>query len=211
MLRSPLTAENNYRYGALSHAKGTVIWFNGLPGSGKSTIAKMVLQELLSQKFNFEYVSMDAIRSKIFPNPQYTDAERDAAYRALVLIGSFLSKNGVNVILDGTGHKIVWRELARQEIGASFLEVYVKCPVEVCMQREASRENQPAIRANLYRDALKRLATGKRLEGLGKVPGVDEPFEESENPEITVDSFANDAKECAVVILGDLGKRFLLR
>lgn len=130
---------------------------------------------------------MDEIRGKIFPNPEYSDQERDTAYRAFVLIGSLLSKSGVTTILDGTGHKRLWRELARNEC-PRFVEVFVKCPIEICMERENNRKDQTNVRKRLYADALERLKTGQKIEGLGKVPGVDEPFEESLDPELVIDS-----------------------
>jgi len=131
---------------------------------------------------------MDSIRKKIFPEPTYSDQERDAAYRSFVLIGSLLSTSGVSVLLDGVGHRKVWRDLARQEC-PKFIEVYVKCPIEICIQRETNRTGaSDGVRRKLYLDALERLRSGKKIEGLGKVPGVDEPFEESESPEIVIDS-----------------------
>ncbi len=130
---------------------------------------------------------MDEIRSKIFPHPVYSDEERDTAYRAFVVIGSLLSRSGVTTILDGTGHKRLWRELARKEC-PKFVEIYVKCPIEICIERENNRKNQTNVRKKLYSDALERLRTGERIKGLGKVPGVDEPFEESLAAEIVIDS-----------------------
>jgi adenylylsulfate kinase-like enzyme len=175
---------------------GKVIWFCGLPGSGKSTISRLVLKFLEGKRINIAYISMDEIRSKIFPNPSYSDEERNAAYRAFVLIGSFLSKNGCNVILDATGHKRKWREFAREEC-PNFVEVYIKCPIEICIERETKRESQNLVRKKLYLDALERLKTGKTVMGLGKVPGVDEPFEESQNAEIVIDSSREDAETLA--------------
>ncbi len=117
---------------------------------------------------------MDSIRKKIFPNPSYSDEERDAAYRSFVLLGSELAKNGVAVLLDGVGHRLVWRNLARQEC-SKFVEVYIKCPIEICILRESSRPQEAGgVRQKLYLDALERLKTGKKINGLGKVPGVDE-------------------------------------
>ena len=159
-----------------------MIWFCGLPGSGKSTLAKIILTSLK----DCEYVSMDEIRSKIFLEPRYDDRERDAAYRSFVLIARFLSDAGKNAILDGTGHRLAWREFARKEC-ETFIEVYLRCPIEVCIERETGRKND-AVRQNLYRDALERLKSGRKISGLGKVPGVDEPFEESQHPEISIDA-----------------------
>jgi len=169
---------------------GPVIWFCGLPGSGKSTIARGVFEELLftNKSLRLSFVSMDSIRKKIFPRPTYSDEERDTAYRSFVLIASVTSKTQSTVILDGTGHKKVWRDFARSEC-PRFIEAYVKCSVQIAMKRETTRsagENGP--RKNLYVDALERLRTGTKKEGLGKVPGVDEPFEESPDSEIVLDS-----------------------
>lgn len=173
-----------------------VAWFCGLPGSGKSTIARGVFERIRNNKIEVGnkghsraiLVEMDSIRRKIISEPTYSDQERDTSYRSFVLIGSFLSKGGVTALLDGTGHKKIWRDFARREC-SNFVEVYVNCPIEICIQRETSRTSASGdIRQKLYLDALERLKNGKKIQGLGKVPGVDEPFEESDSPEIVIDS-----------------------
>jgi adenylylsulfate kinase-like enzyme len=168
---------------------GFVVWFCGLPGSGKTTIARGVFETLQSSSaLPWTLISMDSVRQKIFPKPTYSDEERDAAYRALVLAANLLSQNSVSVILDAVGHKKIWRDLARGEC-PRFYEIYVKCPAEICVARETQRKDESSpIRTRLYLDAMDRLRTGKKIEGLGKVPGVDEPFEESDSPEIVLDS-----------------------
>ncbi len=185
---------------------GLVVWFCGLPGSGKTTIAKGVFEKIVATKnpVGFTLVSMDSIRQKIFPHPIYSDEERDAAYRAFVLIGSLLSLNGITVLLDAVGHKRLWRDLARREC-PRFLEVYVKCPIEVCILRETDRVDSN-VRKKLYNDALERLRTGKKEEGLGKVPGVDEPFEESASPEIVLDSSVDAPDILVGKALKELGR-----
>lgn len=173
-----------------------VAWFCGLPGSGKSTIARGVFERIDPKKIRVgkaefpraALVEMDSIRKKIFPEPTYSDQERDASYRSLVLVGSYLSRSGVAAFLDGTGHKKIWRDFARRQC-PNFVEVYVKCPIEICIQRETNRDPGGSdIRKKLYLDALDRLKTGKKIEGLGRMPGVDESFEESPSPEIVIDS-----------------------
>jgi adenylylsulfate kinase-like enzyme len=184
---------------------GTAIWFCGLPGSGKSTISKLVVKLLEEERIEAVYLSMDEIRKMIFPNPTYSDEERDSAYRAFVLFASMLCRNGINVILDATAHKKKWRDLAREEC-RDFVEVYVKCPVEICIERETEREGQGLVRKKLYLDALERLRTGTTITGLGKLPGVDEPFEESPSPEITIDSSNEKGETLARQVVDRLRK-----
>ncbi len=186
-------------------ASGAVVWFCGLPGSGKTTISKLLVELLERDGIEVVYLSLDEVRPRIFPNPTYSDEERDAAYRAFVLIASTLCKRGDNVVLDATAHKRKWRDLAREECH-DFVEVYVKCPVEVCIERETEREGQNLVRKKLYLDALERLRTGTVIVGLGKLPGVDEPFEESPSPEITIDSSQEKAETLARRVLDGLRK-----
>lgn len=180
------------------------MWFCGLPGSGKSTLAKSVAAELGLHKHELIIIAMDSLRRKIFPNPRYTDEERDAAYRSFVVLGSMLSNVGKDVILDGTGHKKKWRDFARSEC-QKFVEIYVKCPIEVCMERETKRPDQNGIRKKLYLDALERLKTGKSFAGLGNVPGVDEPFEEGTS-EIVVDSSLGSIESQTRHVVSELRK-----
>ena len=179
---------------------GYVIWFTGLPGSGKSSISKKVIEKMDS---DFLYLSMDEIRKQIFEKPNYSDQERDIAYRALVLIAEFASISGANVVVDATAHKRIWRDLARKRI-QNFIEVYVKCTVTICVERETKRESD-LVRKKIYIDALERLRSGKVFAGLGRVPGVDEPYEESK-PEIVIDSSEGSIEEKADLVVDELVK-----
>jgi adenylylsulfate kinase len=97
-----------------------------------------------------------------------------------------LAGQGRLVLMDATAHRRRWRDRARREI-ARFAEVWVRCPLEVAMQREESRP-EGKVKAGLYKKALERKRTGKQFEGLGPVIGVDEPYEESPRAEVVVDS-----------------------
>lgn len=165
--------------------KGWAVWLTGLPGSGKTTIAKELMKKF-GEKIKVEYLRMDEIRKILTPKKEYTEKERDHAYRALVLLGKSLTDNGTNVIIDATGHRKAWRELARDLI-PNFVEVYVKCTLEICMTRESRRKDNLVLR-DLYKKALERMKSGKRIVGLGEVIGVDVDYEESDKPELTIES-----------------------
>lgn len=171
---------------------GWVVWITGLPGSGKTVRGKELLKKLEQQNVKVEYLRMDEIRKILTPERKYTEEERDHAYRALVLIGKFLTENGVNVIIDATGHRKVWRELARELI-PNFAEVYVKCPLEICIERESKRKDNLLV-SNLYKKAMKRI-NGEKTDSVGQMVGIDVPYEEPENPDLIIDSEKLSIKE----------------
>ena len=184
--------------------KGWAIWLTGLPGSGKTVRAKQLLNKLDEMEIKYEYLRMDEIRKILTPKQEYTEKERDHAYRALILITKYLTDNGINVIMDATGHRKVWRELARELI-PKFAEVYIKCPLTVCMKREAGRKDNLVV-SNLYKKALDRKLGGKKRKSVGEVIGVDVPFEESNKPDLIIESYKFDPKESAIKILKLLNK-----
>ena len=183
--------------------KGWAVWLTGLPGSGKTTIAK----ELMKKFKKVEHLRMDKIRKTLTPKREYTEKERDYAYRALVLIAKFLTDNGTNVIIDATGHRRVWRELTRELI-PRFVEVYVKCPLEICMTRESRRKDNLVLR-NLYKKALEGMKSGKRIVGLGEVIGVDVEYEEPDKPELIIESDKLTPEESSEKILQFLNLKFI--
>jgi adenylylsulfate kinase len=179
--------------------RGWVVWLVGLPGSGKTARAREFFKELNEKNIETEYLKMDEIRDLLTPKKKYTEEERDHAYRALVLISKFLSAHGINVILDATCHKKVWRELARNII-PRFVEIYVKCPLELCMKRESAREDNLVMK-ELYRKALERIKDGKEIDGLGEVIGVDVEYEEPKQPDLVIDSEKLTPEESSKEIL----------
>jgi len=175
--------------------EGWVVWITGLPGSGKSTVAKHFLKILEKNKISAQYLQLDAIRKIIAPEPKYDESERDFVYRSLIITAKFLSENGINVIIDAVGHRKIWRDLAKSEI-KKFLEVYLKCPLEICIERETNRKSD-LIKRELYKKAKERLQSGEKFEGIGQVPGIDVKYEETENPDLILESNKIGSKECA--------------
>ena len=127
------------------------------------------------------------------PAPKYTEEERNIVYGAIVFVAKLLTKNGVNVIIDATANRRRYRDHARKEI-PKFMEAYVRCPLEVCIQRE-ERRGEGALYAP--RDIYKKAFTGESAT----VPGIGVPYEEPLDPEVAVDSDKLDPGQCAQKIV----------
>lgn len=150
-----------------------VIWITGLPGSGKSTIA-----EGLKDKIEDSIVlRVDEIRKFITPIPTYSEEERETVYRALVFTAYKLYEMRHFVIIDATANLKRWRDLARHHI-ARFMEIYIRCPLEVCMLREKTRVEHFGAPFNIY----------EKAKNGWPVPGVNVPYEEPTNPELIIDT-----------------------
>ena len=176
------------------------LWLTGLPGSGKSTILDELSQMLSKSGIEAVTLSLDRLRKVLTPEPKYTEEERAIVYRALVLIAQLLvDRAKKNVIIDATGNRKEFRELARRLI-REFAEIYVKCPVKTCQAREATRRGQP-VQKDLYKSAAE--GTLK-----GKLPGISAPYEEPENPEVLVASDVMSPQESAKKIVAYIRLRW---
>ncbi|MFO7818212.1 MAG: adenylyl-sulfate kinase [Thermodesulfobacteriota bacterium] len=187
--------------------KGWAVWFVGLPGSGKSSVAASVVERLRELGFAVVYLQMDERRKVYFPNPEYTSEERAKAYEMFVEEGAKLVEQGQNVVMDGTAAKAEMRDQARQKID-NFVEIHIDCSLETAMQREADRP-EGLVMSGLYSKALKRKKDGSHFPGLGPVIGVDVPFERSDQAELRVDNDGNKSLDDAVSEVMDFLKHRL--
>jgi adenylylsulfate kinase len=160
------------------------IWITGLPGSGKSAIARAAAAELRRLGQPVTRLELDEIRKSITPDPRYTDAERDVVYRALTYLAVVLTEAEVPVLIDATAHRRAWRDLARAVI-PHFAEVQLVCPLEVCQERERTRPLGHAPR-DIYRQAGSPGAT---------VPGVNVPYEAAASPEVVINTGGESVTE----------------
>lgn len=162
------------------------VWITGLPACGKSTIARKLYEQMRSEGVKVVLLCMDERRKIYIPNPEYTCDERQRAYNLFVEDAISIMESGRCVIMDGSAHELCWRNDAREKI-EYFAEIYLRCPVNMAMKREAGRQ-QGLVLAGLYEKALERQRTGKQFENLGEVIGVDVKFQEDHNAECLVDS-----------------------
>lgn len=167
------------------------VWITGLPGSGKTAIARKVRKLLEDSGIaNVKVLELDEIRKFITPQPTYSDEEREIVYASLVYMAKLLVKCDISVIIDATANMRKYRERARETI-PNFAEVYVTCSLDMCMKRERRRKAKYAP-AGIYKKATTEGAT---------VPGVNVPYEEPLNPEIVVESETLSVKKCAEMVV----------
>lgn len=166
------------------------IWVTGVPGSGKSAIARALAERLRAAGEPVDVLELDVIRRALTPTPTYSDDEREVVYRALVYLARSLVEHGVPVIIDATAHRRAWRDLARAAI-AAFAEVQLVCPLEVARERERTRHDSHAP-PGIYAGATRPGAT---------VPGVNVAYEPALAPEVTIDTSAEDVDSAVARLL----------
>jgi adenylylsulfate kinase len=167
-----------------------VIWITGLPGCGKSVVA----EALRVRHPAFVVLRMDDLRAIVTPAPDYSPAERELVYRALVYTATVLVGLDRDVIIDATGNLRRWRELARGLI-PGFSEVYLACGIDVCMRREQARRQMHGAPEKIYEKARAGMP----------VPGVNAPYEAPLRAEVEVDADALSVEEIVETIEKRLG------
>ena len=146
--------------------RGVTVWFTGLSGSGKSTIAKALIEKLRAQEAKVEIMDGDIIRQNLTKGLGFSKEDRDENIRRIGFVSHLLTRNGVIVLVSAISPYRAVRDEVRERIG-SFLEVYVNAPLEVCEDRDVK---------GLYERA--------RAGEIKGFTGIDDPYEEPLNPEL---------------------------
>jgi adenylylsulfate kinase len=153
------------------------IWITGLSGSGKTTIAKRILELLESRRDKADYLRLDEIRQVITPNPVFTKEEREFVYRSSVYIAHILNRHNINVVIDSVDGEGTGRALCREMI-ENFEVIFINCPLEICIERERVRTDRAKIE-KLYERAI---------QGELKIAGYGNPYAHEKFPFLQVDS-----------------------
>lgn len=144
---------------------GVVVWFTGLPASGKSTLARELQTHLRERGQLTCVLDGDVVRGLLAPLVGYSDRERDAFYATLAGLAAELARQGITVLVPATAHRRAYRQRAR-ELAPRFVEVWVTTPLADCQAHDDK---------GLYAAAL---------TSPGSLPGVGKPYEVPEHAEI---------------------------
>ena len=150
--------------------RGVVLWFTGLSGSGKSTVAVQVERRLFEEGFLPKVLDGDNIRTGINNNLSFSEADRMENIRRIAEVSRLFIQSGIICINSFISPKRAMRELARQIVGSGqFIEVYINAPIAVCEERDVKGLYQKA-RQGLIKDFT----------------GIDDVYEAPEAPEIEI-------------------------
>lgn len=167
--------------------KGLVVWFTGLSGSGKSTVAVEVERMLNEQNLAAYLLDGDNIRHGINGDLGFTDEDRNENIRRIAEIAALFQDAGIITLVAFISPFAKMREFAREKVGKeNFIEVYMDTDLETCMARDPK---------GLY---------GKKIEHF---TGISSPYEIPENPEIILDTKNATPEECAKKVIEKIAEK----
>ena len=172
--------------------KGFTVWLTGLPSSGKSTLAALLAVELQGRGHPVVNLDGDEVRMRLSKGLGFSKEDRDENIRRISYVARVASDMGGVAITSAISPYREIRAEARAEI-AQFVEVFVSCPLEVCIQRDVK---------GLYKKAL-----AGEIKGF---TGIDDPYEEPLDPELVVHTDQESEEESIGYILGTLERLGLL-
>jgi adenylylsulfate kinase len=166
--------------------RGAVIWFTGLSGSGKSTIAQVVEDQLVEAGVPVEMLDGDVVRENLSKGLGFSKQDRDINIRRIAFVAHLLQRNGVFVITAAISPYRSIRDEARAMI-KDFVEVFADAPLDVCEERDVK---------GLYAKA--------RAGEIKEFTGIDDPYEPPANPEVVCRTDRESVEESAQKVVDKL-------
>ena len=179
----------------MADEKGFTLWFTGLSGSGKSTIAHVIGPELDKRGLVVEYLDGDTVRTHLSKGLGFSKEDRDTNIERIGWVASRLTRHGGVALVAAISPYDETRRNARamvEEFGP-FVEVFVATSLDECARRDVN---------GLYKKAF-----AGEIKGF---TGVDDPYEEPSNPEVRIDTEQHEPEESAQLILQHLEERGLI-
>jgi len=172
-------------------SKGFTLWFTGLSGAGKTTIAEIVGPELERRGLAVEYLDGDIVRTHLSKGLGFSKEDRDTNIERIGWVASRLTRHGAAVLVSAISPYEETRQNARElvEEHGPFVEVFVATSVEECARRDVK---------GLYEKAF----SGEIKE----FTGVSDPYEEPVNPELRIDTEAHEPDESAQIVVEKLAE-----
>ncbi|MDX8128470.1 adenylyl-sulfate kinase [Methylomonas sp. OY6] len=168
--------------------RSVILWFTGLSGAGKSTIAHAVEAQLHQQGCRTYVLDGDNIRHGLSKDLGFEDADRKENIRRIAEVAKLMLDAGSITLTAFISPFRLERELARRAVAdGDFIEIYCKCDLRVCEQRDVK---------GLYQKA--------RLGEIAHFTGISSPYESPETPEIVIDTNQMSIEECSAHILNHL-------
>ena len=177
--------------GSRYYRRGFTLWFTGLSGAGKTTIAEIVEHELRERFGQVEVLDGDIVRTNLSKGLGFSREDRDTNILRIGFVADLLTRNGVGVIVSAISPFKEARDQVRRSIGEGFIEVYVDAPLEVCAERDVK---------GLYEKAF----SGE----IGQFTGVSDPYEPPAAPELHIKTDEEEPNESArrvILRLEELG------
>ncbi len=168
---------------------GFTVWFTGLSGAGKSTIAQALAQELRSRGMKVEVLDGDVIRTNLSKGLGFSKEDRDTNVLRVGWVAEVLSRNGVAVVCALISPYRETRNKVRERI-ANFVEVYVDAPLEEVIRRDVK---------GLYKKAL----AGE----IQNFTGISDPYEPPEQPEVVCRTAEETVEESVQKVVRYLEER----
>jgi len=172
--------------------KGFTLWFTGLSGAGKTTLARLVETELSARGHKVEVLDGDIIRTNLSKGLGFSKEDRDTNIRRIGFVCNLLTRNDVVAIAAAISPYREVRDEVRRDIGA-FVEVYVSCPIDVLAERDVK---------GLYKKAL----AGE----IKNFTGVNDPYESPLAAEVIVETDIESPEESAARIIARLEEMSLV-
>jgi adenylylsulfate kinase len=164
------------------------VWLTGPPAAGKTTLARTFSEIAASRGVAPVHLESDALRRILTPNATYQPEERERFYEVVADLAALITAQGFPVVVDATAPRQAHRDRARRLI-PRFLEVFVDTPSEVCERRDPK---------GLYEKSRRGRAP--------HLPGVGEPYEKPETPDLVV-SGASSPRDAAEAVWRSLADR----
>ena len=178
------------RRDTLNQQRSAIIWFTGLSGSGKTTVANALEQRLHKHSFRTYLLDGDNVRHGLSNDLGFSDNDRTENIRRIGEVSKLFIDAGVMVLATFISPFVSDRKFVRNIVNKTeFIEIHIKCPLQLCEERDVK---------GLYKKA--------RAGEIKQFTGIDSPYQEPHDPEITIDTSKLNINESVDKIISYLVK-----